>query len=146
MHLTWRRTLVRISIVLAVFGPSVGSTQISSEFSGPPVVRMVGVLQPFNEQKSHDLNTLTLALDTKKWLFQVSRVDNMSGMDPGTSLLDRIFPPELRLMGEPTILAPLEQPTALGKTLTLEGPLYIGDRNYNVTTVSVAADVNDQKQ
>src|SRR5262245_56934106 len=139
MHFTWRQTLLVISIGLAVFTPLVGSAQISSEFSGPPVVRMVGVVQPFDEQKSHNLNMLTLTLETKKWLFQVSRVDNLSGMDPGTSLLDRILPPELRLRGEPTILAPLEQPVVLGKTLTLEGSLYIGDRNYNVTTVSVAA-------
>jgi hypothetical protein len=138
MHFTWKQTLIVSSIALAVFAPLAGSAQISSEFAGPPVARMVGVLQSFDEQKSHDLNTLTLTFETKKWLFQVSRVDSLSGMDPGTSLLDRIFPPELRLRGEPTILAPLEQPTAVGKTLTLEGFLYIGDRNYNVTTVSVA--------
>jgi hypothetical protein len=139
MRLTWRQTLVVISTNLAVFAPLVGSAQISSEFAGPPVVRMVGVVQSFDEQKSHDLNMLTLSLDPKKWLFQVSRVDVLSGMDPGISLLDSIFPPELRLMGESTILAPLEQPTLVGKTITLEGSLYIGDRSYNVTTVSVAA-------
>jgi hypothetical protein len=100
---------------------------------------MVGVLQPFDEQKSRDLNVLTLTIDTKKWLFQVNRVDNMTGQDPGTSLLDRIFPPELRLTGAPTTLALLEQPDTLGKTISMEGTLYIGDRNYNVTTVSVAA-------
>jgi hypothetical protein len=138
MPFIWRQTLVVLSIALAVLAPLVGSAQISSEFSGPPVVRMVGVLQPFDEQKSHALNTLTLTRDTQKWLFQVSRIDNLSGMDPGTSLLDRIFPPELHLMGGSTILAPLAQPTVVGKTLTLEGSLYIGDRNYHVTTVSVA--------
>lgn len=139
MHYTWRQALIVISIAVTVVGPLVGSAQISSEFSGPPVVRMVGVLQPFDEQKSHDLNMLTLTSETKKWLFQVSRVDNMSGMDPGTSLLDRIFPPELRLMGVPASLALLEQPDTVGKTISLEGALYIGDRNYNVTTVSVVA-------
>jgi hypothetical protein len=139
MYHTWRQALSVISIALAVFGPLVVSAQIGSEFSGPPVVRMVGVLQPFDEQKSHDLNVLTLTIETKKWLFQVSRVDIMSGMDPGTTLLDRIFPPELRLMGVPTTLALLEQPDTVGKTISVEGTLYIGDRNYNVTTVSVAA-------
>jgi hypothetical protein len=137
MRLTWKPTLAVIGVVLAVCKPLIVFAQ--SEFTGPPAVRMVGVLQSFDEPKSHDLNMLTLTLDAKKWLFQVSRVDNLSGMDPGTSLLDRIFPPELRLMGEPTILAPLGQPATVGKTITLEGSLYIGDRNYNVITVSVAA-------
>jgi hypothetical protein len=139
MHHRWKLALSAISLALAVFGPLVGSAQISSEFTGPPVVRMVGVLQPFDEQKSHHLNMLTLSLDTKKWLFQVSRVDSLSGQNPGTSLLDRIFPPELRLMGARTTLALLEQADTVGKTLSVEGTLYIDDRNYNVTTVSVAA-------
>jgi hypothetical protein len=139
MHLTWRQTLVVISSALAVFGPLVGSAQISSEFSGPPVVRMSGVLQPFDEQKSQALNMLTLTIDTKKWLFQVNRIDIIAGMDPGTSLLDSIFPPELRLMGARTTLALLEQSDTVGKTISLEGILYIGDRNYEVTTVNGAA-------
>jgi hypothetical protein len=143
MHLTWRQTLVVISSALAVFGPLVGSAQISSEFSGPPVVRMSGVLQPFDEQKSQALNMLTLTIaDATKWLFQVNRIDSIAGMDPGISLLDRIFPPELRLMGAPTTLAPLEQPNIVGKTISLEGILYIGDRNYEVTTVNVAAETS----
>lgn len=138
MRISWKLTLVVISIVLAVCDPLTSFAQ--SEFAGPPVVRMVGVVQSFDEQKSHDLNMLTLTLDSKKWLFQVNRVDIVSGMDPGTSLLDSIDPPELLLMGEPKILAPLEHPTVGGKTITLEGSLYIGDQKYEVTSVSVAAE------
>jgi hypothetical protein len=101
------------------------------------------VLQPFDEQKSQALNMLTLTIaDATKWLFQVNRIDSIAGMDPGISLLDRIFPPELRLMGAPTTLAPLEQPNIVGKTISLEGILYIGDRNYEVTTVNVAAETS----
>lgn len=137
MRYSWKLTLVLISMVLAVCDLSMSFAQ--PEFTGPPVVRMVGVVQAFDEQKSNDLNMLTLTLDSKKWLFQVNRVDIVSGMDPGTSLLDKIFPPELRLMGEAKILAPLEQSTVAGKTVTLEGFLYIEDQNYEVSTLSVAA-------
>ena len=136
MRLTWKLPFVIITMSLAIYAPSISFAQ--PEFAGPPVVRMVGVLQAFDEQKSHGLNTLTLTLESKKWLFQVNRVDIMSGMDPGTSLLDRIFPPELRLMGNPTILAPLNEPATVGKTITLEGLLYIGDRNYDIASISVA--------
>ena len=140
MSIAWKFILIVGSMVLAVYAPSIGFAQ--PEFAGPPVVRMVGVIQAFDEQKSHGLNTLTLTLDSKKWLFQVNRVDIMSGMDPGTSLLDRIFPPELRLMGNPTILAPLNEPATVGKTITLEGLLYIGDRNYDVASISVAGETS----
>jgi len=136
MSIAWKLILVVSSMVLAFCRPLIGFAQ--PEFAGPAVVRMVGVVQSFDEEKSHGLNTLTLTFEEKKWLFQVSRVDIQSGMDPGTSLLDNIFPPELRLMGESTVLAPLEESTTVGKTITLEGALSVGERNYNVTSVSIA--------
>jgi hypothetical protein len=136
MRLRWKLTLVLISMVLAACDPLMSVAQV--QFAGPPVVRMVGVVQSFDEQKSHDLNMLTLTFNATKRLFQVNRVDIVSGMDPGTSLLDTIFPPELRLMGASKILAPLEQPTIVGKTITVEGSLYIAAHNYEVTSVNVA--------
>jgi len=136
MRIAWKQILIMSSMVLAFSRPLIGFAQ--PEFTGPVIVRMVGVVQSFDEKKSHELNTLTLTFEEKKWLFQVSRVDVQSGIDPGTSLLDSIFPPELRLMGESTILAPLEESTSVGKTITLEGALSVGERNYNVTSVSIA--------
>jgi len=110
-------------------------------FRSPLVVTMSGTLQPFHEHDSHGLNTLTVTIAEKqKWLFQVNRVDTVTGTDPGVMLLSEIFPPELHLTGSTHDMAVLEQPTVAGKTVTLQGFLYIADRNFYVGDVSVAAE------
>src|SRR5262245_21020354 len=93
-----RKQPVAIAIALvAVIGAAVSSAQDFPP-SGPLVVRFIGTLQSFDEKKSYELNTLTMNIEAKqKWLYNVTRVDTLTGTDPGTMLLDRIFPPELQL-------------------------------------------------
>ncbi len=142
MHLTWRQTLAMIVAVGAIFGAFGGVCPAASPiFRSPLVVTMSGTLQPFHEQESHGLNTLTVTIaDKQKWLFQVNRVDTVTGTDPGVMLLSEIFPPELRITGSTPDMAVLEQPTVAGKTITLQGFLYIADRNFYVGVVSVAGE------
>ena len=126
----------------AIFGASGGvCSAASSIFRSPLVVTMSGTLQPFTEQDSHGLNTLTVTIaDKQKWLFKVDRVDTVTGTDPGLMLLSEIFPPELHIRGSANNMAVLEEPTVAGKTVTLQGFLYIADRNFYVGDVSVAAE------
>ena len=142
MHLTWRQTLAMIVALGAIFGASGGvCSAASSIFRSPLVVTMSGTLQPFTEQDSHGLNTLTVTIaDKQKWLFKVDRVDTVTGTDPGLMLLSEIFPPELYIRGSTNNMALLEEPTVAGKTVTLQGFLYIADRNFYVGDVSVAAE------
>ena len=142
MHLTWRQTLAMIVAIGAIFGASGGvCSAASSIFRSPLVVTMSGTLQPFTEQDSHGLNTLTVTIaDKQKWLFKVDRVDTVTGTDPGLMLLSEIFPPELYIRGSTNNMALLEEPTVAGKTVTLQGFLYIADRNFYVGDVSVAAE------
>src|SRR5919109_3135168 len=85
MHLTGRQTLVIIVAVGALLGAFGRVCQAVPPFlRSPLVVTMSGTLQPFNEQDSHGLNTLTVTIDDKqKWLFTVNRVDTVTGTDPG---------------------------------------------------------------
>ena len=142
MHLTWRQTLAMLVAVGTIFGASGGvCPAASSIFRSPLVVTMSGTLQPFTEQDSHGLNTLTVTIaDKQKWLFKVDRVDTVTGTDPGLMLLSEIFPPELYIRGSTNNMAVLEEPTVAGKTVTLQGFLYIADRNFYVGDVSVAAE------
>ena len=141
MHLTWRQTLAMLVTVGAILGASGSVCPAASLLSRSPlVVTMSGTLQPFNEHESHDLDTLTVTIDDKQqWLFRVNRVDTATGTNPGVMLLSEIFPPKLRLMGSTSNMALLAQPTVAGKTVTLQGFLYIADRNFYVGDVSVAA-------
>ena len=141
MHLTWRQTLAMLVTVGAILGASGSVCPAAALFSRSPLdVTMSGTLQPFNEHESHDLDTLTVTIDDKQqWLFRVNRVDTATGTNPGVMLLSEIFPPKLRIVGSTSNMAVLEQPTVAGKTVTLQGFLYIADRNFYVGDVSVAA-------
>ena len=142
MHLTWRQTLAMIVAVGAIFGAFGGVCPAAPPiFRSPLVVTMSGTLQPFHEHQSHGLNTITVTIAEKqKWLFQVNRVDTVTGTDPGVMLLSEIFPPELRITGSTHDTALLEEPSVAGKMITLQGFLYIADRNFYVGDVSVAAE------
>ena len=145
MDLARRRTIALIVAIVAVLGPMRGTAQIFSPYGSPPVVRMSGTFQPYDEQQSHGLNTLTVIVEDKqKWLFKVTRVDTMTGTDPGMMLLSYIFPPELRLMGAASKMAVLTQPDVLGKPVSLQGFLYVDDRNFYVAEVNVAGEAAKQ--
>ena len=137
MHFTWRQTLAMLVALGALLGP----LQVSAGIRPSPlVVTMSGTLQPFNEHESYGLDTLTVTIaDKQQWLFRVNRVDTVTGTNPGMMLLSEIFPPKLRIMGSTSNMAVLEEPTVVGKTITLEGFLYIADRNFYVGDVHVAA-------
>jgi hypothetical protein len=142
MHLAWRRIIVALVALVAVLGASRGFCLAApSLFGSPLVVRMSGTLQPFNEHESHGLNTLTVTIDDKQqWLFKVTRVDTLPDTAAGVMILNEIFPPDLHIVGSTHDMALLEEPTVAGKTVTLQGFLYIADRNFYVGGVSVAAE------
>lgn len=139
MRSTRKHLVILLIAVASVVVATAVFAQMLSPFYSPPVVRMTGTVQPYDEKKSNDLNTLTLTVGGTKILFRVSRVDTMTGSDPGMMLLDRIFPPQLHLTGAPKNLAPLESSDSAGKVFTLEGFLYIQDNNYAVASVTAAA-------
>ena len=145
MYLTRRQTIALLVAIVAVLGPKVVFAQILSPYGAQPVVRMSGTLQSFDEKESHGLNTLTVTIEDKqKLLFRVNRVDTLTGSDPGMMLLNYIFPPELRLMGATSTVAQLAQPDMVGKQVSLQGFLYIEDRNFYVAEVNIAAETASQ--
>ena len=128
------------AIILAVIGVAIGGvTTASAQFRAqPPIVRFVGVFQPFDEKAAGNLNTLTVSYKEQRWLFQVERVNVMGGRDSGMMLLSRIFPPQLSFSGPAQLLEPLGNPENMGKRWMLEGMLYLRNRRYYVATVEPA--------
>jgi hypothetical protein len=140
MHRTGRQTLVilvAVGVLLGAFERVCGAAP--PILRSPLIVTMSGTLQPFHEQDSHALNTLTVTLeDQQKWLFNVTRIETITGTDPGLMLLSELFPPELHLKDSTADMAVLADPSVAGKTVTLQGFLYVADRNFYVRNVSVA--------
>ena len=135
MWLTVKRAIILAVVGLAVGGVTVASAQRRAQ---PPVVRFVGVFQPFDEKAAGNLNTLTMSYREQQWLFEVDQVKAMGARDSGTMLLSRIFPPRLSLSGPAELLEPLGKPESIGKRWTLEGMLYLRNRRYYVATVEPA--------
>ena len=135
MWLTAKRAIILAVVGLAVGGVTVASAQRRAQ---PPVVRFVGVFQPFDEKAAGNLNTLTMSYQECQWLFQVDQVKAMGARDSGTMLLSRIFPPRLSLSGPAELLEPLCNPESMGKRWALEGMLYLRNRRYYVATVDPA--------
>jgi hypothetical protein len=142
MRVAWKGILVTSLALVAVLGVFRGFCPAApSLFGSPLVVRMSGTLQPFNEHDSHALNTLTVTIaDTQQWLFKVTHVDTLPDTATGVMLLSEIFPPELHITGATRDIAVLEEPTVVGKAVTLQGFLYLAERNFYVGGVSVAAE------
>jgi hypothetical protein len=140
MHRTGRQTLVMIVATGALLGAFGRVRQaVPAMLDSPLVVTMSGTLQPFNAQDSHGLNTLTVTIGGKqKWLFNVKRVETVTEAQPGVMLLNEIFPPALSIEGSTFDIAVLEDPSVVGKPVTLQGFLYLADRTFYVGDVSVA--------
>jgi hypothetical protein len=142
MHLAGRRIIVAMVALVAGLGVSRGICLAAPALFGSPlVVRMSGTLLPFSEHERHALNTLTVTIaDQQQWLFKVTQVDTLPNTAAGVMILNEIFPPELHIMGATHDMAMLKQPTIAGKVVTLQGFLYIADRNFYVGGVNVAAE------
>ena len=140
MHRTGRQTLMMIVATGALLGGFGRVRQaVPAILDSPLVVTMSGTLQPFNAQDSHGLNTLTVTIgDKQKWLFNVKRVETVTEAQPGVMLLNEIFPPALSIEGSPSDRGMLEDPSVVGKPVTLQGFLYLADRNLYVGDVNVA--------
>ena len=132
MHHTGRQTLAMMVALGALLGAFARVCSAAPPiFRSPLVVTMSGTLQPFKEQDSHGLNTLTVTIEGKqKWLFNVNRVDTVTDTQPGVMLLSEIFPPELSIEGSTSNMAVLADPSVTGKPVALQGFLYIADRNF----------------
>ena len=140
-----RRATILVLAGLAIFGATRASAQLRPRVQ-PLIVRFVGVFHPFNEKEAGNLHTLTVSYKKHHWLFQVERVNVLGGSDPGTMVLNRIFPPRLSFSGPPKLLEPLGSPENMGKRITLEGQLYLKDRRFSVASVKEETTTDPEKQ
>jgi hypothetical protein len=135
MWLTFKQVIILTVIGVTIGGVSVASAQFRAQ---PPIVRFIGVFQPFDEKAAGNLDTLTMTYKEQKWLFRVEHMKAMGGRDTGTMLLRRIFPPQLSLSGPAQLLEPLGNPENMGERWMLEGMLYLRHRRYYVAMVEPA--------
>jgi hypothetical protein len=77
-----------------------------------------------------------LALDGVRWRLRITKVEKLTGRAvSGLRLLESLFPPQVRLTGPEEFLRPLRGAEIAGKSLMIEGRLYMGDRTLFVAAI-----------
>lgn len=100
----------------------------------PPLVRFTGtLLSP--EEADTGIDTLSVSVEGKEWIFKVNRVRELTGPAHGQMILEDIFPPRLRFVGPDEFIVPLQQPGITEQVINVEGRLYIAHRMFLVTAV-----------
>jgi hypothetical protein len=85
------------------------------------------------------MNTFTIFIEGKKWIFRVAKVEQLTGWDAdGWRLLRKLFPAEMRFLGPKELISRLQDPELMGKRLTLEGQLYVGSKMFFINMVEEA--------
>ncbi len=124
------------ALLLLVFWSSAAPAQIFIE--PPSLVRFTGVLLPVEEKAHRNVHTLTVLIKEKKWILRLTKVETLAGRNRGWSILQDLFPPQVRFSGPEPLIQLLQKPESEGKLLKIEGRLYIGDRRFLVTAVEEA--------
>ncbi len=103
----------------------------------PPQVHIRGVLVAPEEATTNNAKTLAVRVGGKSWKLRIDAITTLTDTSKsGWSLLNDLFPRRLHLIGPDNLLTPLQQETAAGKPLELEGRLYIGDQQLLLSSVA----------
>lgn len=119
-------SLIRNVIFFLMFTThTLADMQNAPQLESPPLVRLTGVFSKLDEPTQAGPSTLVVSIQSASWRFTVAKFEKLTGR-AATDLdfLQSLFPPQLRFTGAPAVLAPLQQPTILGKSLVIEGRFY----------------------
>ncbi len=95
----------------------------------PPLVRMTGMLVPFSTSPHDRRSTLTVRIKDNRYILQIKTFEKLTGRGATElHLLQSLFPPFLRVEGPEPLLLSLQDSSAAGKPISLEGRLYTSDR------------------
>ena len=84
----------------------------------PTIVQFVGTFYtPEEKAKAAGMNTLTLVVDKKEWLFKIKNAIDLSGDRTELGILNDIWPARLVLRGPKNLIDPLQKPDIAGTTV-----------------------------
>jgi hypothetical protein len=121
--------------VVLVFWSGVALAQIPFGIEPPPLIRFTGALFPVEGEVHAGFHTLTVSFKEKRWIFRLDKVEPLTSSVPGWTILQHLFPPEVRFIGPEDLINLLQEPEIVGKRLTIKGRLYIRARTLIVTAV-----------
>jgi hypothetical protein len=145
---TWR--FVSIATLVAVLWCFISFYQMQAHAQwgwGPTQVQFVGIFYPPEQkEKVWRMNTITVNVKNKKWLFVIKRaVDLTGGMDE-FEILENIWPAILTFRGSDNLIDPLLKPDIAGKRFAIQGTLYFSDSILQVNSVVEVTTKKEKKE
>jgi hypothetical protein len=134
------RQKITLVLLVSVLCSTAASAQLFPRIEPPPLVRFTGALLPIEEEGHRGLHALIVLINEKRWIFRLKKVETLTGRNRGWSILQDLFPPQVRFTGPANLIQLLQKPESEGKLLVIEGRLYTGDRRLFVTAVEEAAE------
>ncbi len=127
-------TFMSFMLSLWIFAPVVQAPAASPQF-----ISLTGTLHSPGEKGMAGLNTCTISVQGKEWVFDVKKAQNLQGNELGLDILQNVFPSTLRFMGPKNLLASLEQPEVAGKLVTIQGYINVPYNALQVTAISTGS-------
>lgn len=138
----WRSPSISLLILIAsMLGLWCRADAHMSQFGIPVAplhIQLTGILYAPDAvpEKPGGFRTVQLLMSEKKKLvFVIDKARNLSTAETMTSILERIFPPQVYVFGDEKAIEFLKNSDIIGKPVTLEGYLYQGSRVFHVSQV-----------
>lgn len=82
------------------------------------------------------MNTITVNVKKKEWLFSIKRAIDLTGEMDEFEILESIWPAILTFRGPDNLIDPLLKPDIAGRRFAIQGTLYISDGILQVYSVA----------
>lgn len=106
----------------------------------PPLVRLTGEIAPVNDEAKRDISALFVLIDETERMLVVRQAEILTSDYRGTPVLQRLFPRQMRIIGETALLQELLKPEMIGKPIVVEGYLYFDTRQLLVADLYLKED------
>jgi hypothetical protein len=103
----------------------------------PQLVSLTGTLYPAGEKHVPGMYNIRVYLQGKeRWIFHVKRARDISGMEPGLTIINHLFPSTLHFWGPKNLITSLENPKLAGKPIKIEGQIYVAYNELDVVAIN----------
>ncbi len=129
------RILILLVLVLSALGTA--NRAVAQGGADMPLqFKMIGKFyDPEKEKNAGGVNAFTVNILKKTWIWDIESSHTLEGGALGSTVLKKIYPPIMTLVGPKELTDKLTDPAIEGKTYTLTGQIYIGKRLFRVNTV-----------
>ena len=148
-------TLISVATFVAVLWVFAGFDQLQGQGneitpfiggSGIKHVQFVGIFYlPEQKEKVWRMNTITVEVKNKEWLFSFKRAIDLTGDMTEIEVLNTIWPPTLTLRGPDNLIDPLLKPDIAGRRFAIQGAFYVSDRILQVNSIMEVTKKNEKK-